>query len=172
MSKYTLWSLNLLVRGVRSTLRLQTMSITVIYASLIHMTTFSLCITFYCSWGREKEEAKEIYLKELHISFSRWFSWQLLMKYFTVLFFLCKIYSQIQSLSSSAFSFILYTWTIIHWHLPGTSPFSLSDQFMMKIKIVEITGMAKMDRWVWIVYPPFHTLFLSSTPPPDSLSIF
>lgn len=71
MSKYTLWSLNLLVRGVCSTLRLQTMSITVIYASLIHMTTFSLCITFYCSWGREKEEAKEIYLKELHISFSR-----------------------------------------------------------------------------------------------------
>lgn len=70
MSKYTLWSLNRSKRGVCSTLRLQTMSITVIYASLIYVITFSLCITFYCSWGREEEEGKEIHLKELHISFS------------------------------------------------------------------------------------------------------
>lgn len=53
-----LWSLNLLVREVCSSLRLQTTSITVMYASLIYVV-FSLCITFYCSWGKEEEEAKE-----------------------------------------------------------------------------------------------------------------
>lgn len=54
-----LWSLNLSVREVCSTLRLQT---TVIYASLIHVI-FSLCNTFYCSQGKEEEEAKENHLK-------------------------------------------------------------------------------------------------------------
>lgn len=77
------------------------------------------------------------------------------MKYFTVLYFLCKIYSQIQFLSSSAFSFILYTRTIIHLHLPGTSLFSLSDHFMVKIKVVEITGMGKMGRWLSILSPSY-----------------
>lgn len=52
------WSLNLLVREVCSSLRLQTMSIIAMYASLIYVI-FSLCITFYCSWGKEEEEAKE-----------------------------------------------------------------------------------------------------------------
>lgn len=44
------------------TLRLQTMSITVIYASLIYVI-FSLCITFYCSQGKKEEEAKENHFK-------------------------------------------------------------------------------------------------------------
>lgn len=70
------------------------------------------------------------------------------MEYFMVLFFLCKIYSQIQLLSSSAFPFILYTWTTAHLHLPGASPVSVSDQFMMKSKVAEITGKGKTDRWV------------------------
>lgn len=65
-----------------------------------------------------------------------------------VLLFLCKIYSQIQPPSSSTSSFILYTWTIAHLHGPGASPVSLSDQFMMKSKVVEITGMGKTDRQV------------------------
>lgn len=114
---------------------------------------FSLCVTFFIVAGEGKRrKLKKTIKKNLHISFSSWFSWQLLIKYFTVLFFLCKIYSQIQPLPSSAFSFILYTWTIAHLHLPDASPVSLSDQFTMKSKVVEVTGMGKTDRYELCIY--------------------